>query len=191
MLETESLLLNTEYVDWLVRITLDMNYFTDEEKFNINPDDLSQSDIQFIKRLSELYFGIDKYALENDGSKYLQIGGYYYYFKYNNIGFKIGVREVLDDISFYCERLEFTDEDFIDIKDVIDSCVKENDLQKLSISIKDLYNRGFSINEIRNEISKTLIELRKKEKNSVHEHYLGQEERDIDRAVKTLSKFKK
>ena len=175
-----------------MKLTSDINYIWYKGIYDIYPNKDIESTKYELSDLRILYSGIDRFAKKNNLKSSNTKLSKYYVIKYLNNYLRVGQYKFLGDITYFFARGEQIDYngEYIDIIDVINSYMSIIEFNKLSDIIVTLYSKGFSVQEIEMKVCEKLKELENNQ-NESHNFFLEQEEKDIDRAVKTLSKFKK
>lgn len=162
----ESLFSSYDYMNWLNKFTASNKGFSLED-FLYFPEKISKEDLDKVNNLGLFFEGIMEYADNN----YIYPSIYEYQSFYgikdsvNEVYYKIGVIEGQGG-SFFCDRVEPTSElNFIDFNDIINDKVRdnveeiENSLDNMSNLIISLYEKGVSIEAIKETFDKTIKEI--------------------------------
>ena len=192
----EKIFSNTSYIELLIKMTSDINYIWYKGIYDIYVNKDIESTEYELSDLRIFYSGIDRFAKKTNLKSYNSTLSKYYVIKYLNNYFRVGQYKFAGDITYFFAREEKIDydeeeEEHIDIMDVINSYISVIELNKLSDLIVTLHSKGFLVQEIEKKVQETLRKLQNTTQNETPNFFLEQEEKDIDRAVKTLSKFKK
>lgn len=155
--------LNTKYIEWLDEFTLKYPRFRDND---FNEGNMLASDLEKINDLYFLYESISKYAMDNYIYPFIDADFVEYYkFKYNNVGYEIGIITGLGIISF-CERTEKITSDFIDFNDVVNNKKQantiyiESKLQEIHDKLLFYYNNGIPFEALNEIVEETIWELK-------------------------------
>lgn len=162
----ESLFSSYDYMNWLNKFTASNKGFSLED-FLYFPEKISKEDLDKVNNLGLFFEGIMEYADNN----YIYPSIYEYQSFYgikdsvNEVYYKIGVIEGQGG-SFFCDRVEPTSElNFIDFNDIMNDKVRdnveeiENSLDNMSNLIISLYEKGVSIEAIKETFDKTIKEI--------------------------------
>ncbi len=150
------------YILWLQYFTLMYSSFTDDE-FLYNKKSISKENLEQVKKLSLLYKGIRQYADKNYLYPFIFDYEEYFKIKYNDIGYEIGFMS--DNKSFYCSRIELSEDGFIDFNDIILDKKQPNtdyidkNLLQLSCIITYYYEQGIPIKALKMTLENTLWDL--------------------------------
>jgi len=118
-IKIQKILSNTDYMRWLEIFTIEHLSFFDNDWLYV-PERISKKDYEQVDNLHLLYFGIKKYASENNlnPTYCYDDWGNFYKIKFGNVGFEIGLL-LGQGNQFFCNRVGIENEkDFIDFNDI-------------------------------------------------------------------------
>ncbi|MEE3342580.1 MAG: hypothetical protein VZS44_00635 [Bacilli bacterium] len=158
---------STNYISWLIKYTKDKESFSNEKLLNY-PEETFDSDEENIKSLGLFFEGIRSYALQNRICYTISDFNVYYNIKIMECGFQIGWKTDLGDV-YFCNKVPVEkDKNFINFRDIMLDKKQEkldyinNPLENLSSMIENVYNNGFSIEEIEETYNNTINNIRSK-----------------------------
>ena len=166
-IKIQKMLSNTDYINWLDEFTTKHLNFTDEDWLYF-PEKISKEDLEQVKNLHLMYFGIEKYANNNYIYPTNCNFGNFYKIKLENIGLKIGILAGQGTL-FFCNRIQIENEkDFIDFNDIINNKISnnvitiKNKLNELSNLIISLYKSDIPLEAIVTTLNNTLNKINSK-----------------------------
>lgn len=163
----ETMMSNTNYIEWLNSFTKDKEKFADDD-WVYCPEKLDETDREKVSMLSMLYEGIEKYALENYIFPTPCDFGEFYRVKLNDFTFEVGIMVGQGTIFFFNKTSLEDGKDFIDFNDVITKTKKDNVdqinsiLDSLSKMVVSAYENGVPIEAIINTLNETIEDITSK-----------------------------
>ena len=167
-----SLISNTNYIEWLKEFTLNMKGFY-TSSWDYSEEELSEFDRKRVEKLNDFYDSIYNYATNN----YIYPNDYsyqsFYKVRLDNFGFEIGFIYG-QGIDFFFRKVDIVnEEEFIDFNDVMNNKKQDNvdeinaALYYLSNYIKTAYESGIPLEAIQNAIDITMKRIEVKEDTNV------------------------
>ena len=166
--ETEKIMSNTTYIEWLIQFTQDKESFYDDE-WSYFPEKISESDKENVEKLGLFYKGITKYADNNyiDPTPYNY--GEFHKVKLNDFRFEIGYMAGQGVTYFFRKAPLEDDKEFIDFNDIMTG--KEQDyvkqyrerLKSLEDLIMNEYEMGIKIPAIKKTINDAVQKIESQE----------------------------
>ena len=155
--ETEKIMSNTTYIEWLIQFTQDKESFYDDD-WSYFPEKISESDKENVEKLRLFYDGINKYAENNYIYPTSYNCGEFHKVKLNDFHFEIGYMAGQGVLFFFRKAPLEDDKEFIDFNDIITG--KEQDyvkqyrarLKSLPDLIMTEYETGIPIKAIKKEV---------------------------------------
>lgn len=162
--ETEEIMSNTAYIEWLIQFTQDKESFYDDD-WSYFPEKISESDKENVEKLGLLYKGIYKYAENN----YIYPTSYNYKVKLNDFRFEIGYIAGQGVTYFFRKAPLEDDKEFIDFNDIITGKIQDYVkqyraiLKSMSDSIVNGSRMGIPIKAIKKEVDAAIEKIESQE----------------------------
>lgn len=157
---------SSEYILWLKEFTDKTPEFSDED-YVYFPEQISESDNNYVDDLGLFFEVIERYAEKNYITKMPCDFGGFYPVRLDNNGFYIGCL-VGQGVVHFCKRVEVTNkEHFIDYNDIMNNKTQpyveeiNRSLDDLKNKINDLYRSGVPLETIRKTANQLVEELEK------------------------------
>lgn len=165
------LISSTEYLDWLYEFTIRYPNFTDTDWLYINDPNMSENDHRQVKLLTDFFTAIDQYHSDNLLEGNTEAYATWYYIKYKDVYFAIGIR-VGQGAENFVTRYEnyevMVPKHFVEFEAIMqnkqdDKLAEKNEaLQKLENEIKHLCSLGIPKSAI-DQVIKQAFEKKNKE----------------------------
>ena len=166
--ETERIMSNTTYIEWLIQFTQDKESFYDND-WSYFPEKISESDKENVEKLGLFYKGINKYAENNIIYPTSYNYGEFHKVKLNDFRFEIGYRAG-QGVSFFFRKASLEDDkEFIDFNDIITGKIQDYVkqyraiLKSMSDSIVNGSRMGIPIKAIKKEVDAAVEKIESQE----------------------------
>jgi len=167
-IEMKDLIRNTDYINWLINFTNKQPNFSNAT-WLYNKGTISDEDLKKIDKLELFYEGIEWYTKKNYLYPVVVGNMTFYYIKYHDLGFKIGILEG-QGTECFCSRIEIDKKlNFIDFNDVLTNKKQSNvskiskELEKIINRIEKAYQSGVPIEAIKNVVETVFDETYEKQ----------------------------
>lgn len=158
--KSEKIISNNEYMLWLENFSSKHNNFCDDYWIKPN-NNITEEDIQNVKNLSILFEAISNYANDNFIEPIYYSLGEYYYIKFNDTFYQIGIM-TWEGTLFFCDKAKKCDKKYIDFSDIRNNKkgqninLIKNKLMKLSELIVNMSEENVPLKAITATAEKTV-----------------------------------